>query len=57
MSNFEAHVRIELTPEQKAAIKKTTGKNAEEIELGVTELEERIAPMGCVKGTHLPETG
>src|SRR5215208_2110769 len=33
------------------------GNNAEEIELGVTELEERIAPMGCVKGTHLPETG
>jgi hypothetical protein len=56
MSNPKEQVRIELTPEQKAMIKNVTGKNAEALELGVTELEERIAPS-CVKGTHIPETG
>ena len=38
-------VRIELTPEQKQLIKKQTGKDAEAVELSVSELEERIAPM------------
>jgi hypothetical protein len=56
MSNPKEQVRIELTPEQKAMIRDATGKNAETLELSVTELEERIAPS-CVKGTHLPETG
>jgi uncharacterized small protein (DUF1192 family) len=37
-------VRIEFTPEQKADVKKETGKDAEALELSVTELEERIAP-------------
>lgn len=37
-------VRIELTDEQKAAIKNVTGKDAEALELSVEELEERIAP-------------
>lgn len=37
-------VRIELTGEQKAAIKNVTGKDAEALELSVEELEERIAP-------------
>lgn len=54
MSNPKEQVRIELTPEQKAIIKNATGKNAEALELGVTELEERIAPS-CVKGTHFPD--
>jgi hypothetical protein len=56
MTNDRAQVRIELTPEQKAMVKNTTGKDADAIELGVTELEERIAPS-CVKGSHIPETG
>jgi hypothetical protein len=56
MSNAKEQVRIELTPEQKALIKDLTGKNVEALELGVTELEERIAPS-CVKGTHIPEVG
>jgi hypothetical protein len=55
MSNPNDQIRIELTPEQKAMIKDATGKNAEVLELGVTELEERIAPA-CVKGTHFPGT-
>ena len=39
-------VRIDLTPEQKAQVKRETGKDAEAVELSVTELEERIAPAG-----------
>jgi hypothetical protein len=37
-------VRINLTPEQKAQIKEQTGKDADSLELKVSELEERIAP-------------
>ena len=36
--------RMNLTPEQKEQVRKTTGKDAEAIELSVEELEERIAP-------------
>jgi hypothetical protein len=46
MKNDKEIVRIELTPEQKAQVKKETGKEAEALELSVTELEERIAPFG-----------
>jgi uncharacterized small protein (DUF1192 family) len=45
MSKQNEPVRIQLTPEQKALVKGATGKNAEAIELSVTELEERIAPL------------
>ena len=38
-------VRIELTPEQKQLVKKQTGKDADAVELSVSELEERIAPV------------
>jgi uncharacterized small protein (DUF1192 family) len=38
-------IRIELTPEQQAQVRKATGKDAEAVELSVEELEERIAPM------------
>jgi uncharacterized small protein (DUF1192 family) len=37
-------VKIKLTPEQQAQVRKATGKNGEAIELSVQELEERIAP-------------
>jgi uncharacterized small protein (DUF1192 family) len=40
--------RITLTDEQKAQVRKATGKDAEVIELSVEELEERIAPMQSV---------
>lgn len=45
-------VRIELTEEQKAQIKAATGKDARALELGVQELEERIAPMVRNIGAH-----
>jgi hypothetical protein len=45
MSSPKDQVRIELTPEQKATIRGATGKDAESLELTVSELEERIAPM------------
>lgn len=37
-------IRIDLTEEQKAQVKNTTGRDAEAIELDVQSLEERIAP-------------
>jgi hypothetical protein len=40
----EKRVSLKLTPEQQRAVKAATGKDAEAIELGVEELEERIAP-------------
>jgi hypothetical protein len=33
-----------LTPDQKAQVRKATGKEAEAVELTVDELEDRIAP-------------
>ena len=44
MDSSKNPVRIELTPEQKAKLRTTTGKDAEAVELSVDELEERIAP-------------
>jgi len=41
-------IRIELTPKQRALIRKATGKEAEALELSVQELEERIAPPRVV---------
>ena len=37
-------VRLDLTAEQSAQVKERIGKDAEAIELGVDELEQRIAP-------------
>jgi len=45
MSDSKQPVRISLTDDQKAAIRKQTGQDAESIELSVSELEDRIAPM------------
>lgn len=45
MADSTKPVRIQLTDEQREQLKKTTGKDAEAIELSVSELEERIAPM------------
>ena len=44
MDNPKGGIRLTLTPEQKAEIRRATGKDAETIELSVEELEERIAP-------------
>ena len=37
-------VRLELTPEQRDYVRKSTGVEASVIELSAKELEERIAP-------------
>jgi hypothetical protein len=44
MSNAKDNLRIDLTPEQKTAIRNATGKDAEAVEFSVEELEARIAP-------------
>ncbi len=44
MAKKTEQVRIQLTAEQKAEVRKVTGKNAEALELSVEELEQRIAP-------------
>jgi hypothetical protein len=45
MSKEKEVVRIDLTAAQKQAVKKETGKDVEAIELTLSELEERIAPV------------
>jgi hypothetical protein len=44
MKKEQEIVRIDLTPEQKDLVKKEIGKEADAVELTVSELEERIAP-------------
>ena len=51
-SNKKQPVRIKLTPDQVKAVQKATGKKAVHLELSVEELEERIAPMKAMPGTH-----
>ena len=43
-------VRIELTPNQKQVLKQETGKDAEAIELTVSELEERSRRCASTNG-------
>jgi hypothetical protein len=50
MSNAKDSVRIDLTPEQKNAVRTATGKDAEAVELSVEELEARIAPSAIKPG-------
>ena len=59
MSNESSQVRIPLTPEQRAMVKQATGKDAESLELSVSELEERIAPgkVGGLGGKSNPLGG
>ncbi len=49
MAQGKEQVRIKLTPDQQAQIRKATGKSAEALELTVEELEQRIAPSGYQK--------
>ena len=44
MKSSKGQFRIQLTEGQKAQVRSLTGKDAEEVELSVEELEERIAP-------------
>jgi len=48
MSSAKDSFRLDLTPDQKAAIRKETGKDAEAVELSVEELEARIAPVTVI---------
>jgi uncharacterized small protein (DUF1192 family) len=45
VSDSKQPVRLTLTEDQKAQIRRQTGKDAESVELSVSELEDRIAPM------------
>ncbi len=44
MQKGKGAFRLNLTEEQKKAVRKATGKDAEAIELTAEELEDRIAP-------------
>lgn len=44
-SSKPSFVRLQLTPEQKAQVRESIGRDADAIELSARELEERIAPM------------
>jgi hypothetical protein len=44
MKKEQEIVRIDLTKDQKDLVKKEIGKDADAVELTVSELEERIAP-------------
>ena len=59
MKNNKEIVRINLTPTQKVQIKEHTGKDAESLELKVSELEERIAPRvsPICRSTGVPAIG
>jgi uncharacterized small protein (DUF1192 family) len=50
MSSPKDSFRLNLTPEQKDAIRKASGKDAESVELSVEELEARIAPSKTFPG-------
>ena len=51
MSQDKQVVRIELTEEQKKAVREQTGQDATVIEFFVEELEQRIAPRRAFGGT------
>ena len=46
-------VKLKLTPEQQAIVRKATGKNAASIELSAQELEDRIAPFLLSLGSSI----
>lgn len=52
-------IRIDLTKEQQAQIKQESGHDVSSIELGVQELEERVAPaslsFGKIEYTYTPQ--
>jgi hypothetical protein len=56
-ANEKDVVRIELTEEQRAQVKRATGRDGEAVELTVQELEERIAPFGVGYDAGGPELG
>lgn len=56
-NNTPNFVRLELTAEQKAHVRNTTGMSLESIELSAKELEERVAPrMALLEDNIAPRT-
>jgi hypothetical protein len=49
MQKKQETFRLSLTADQKKAVLKATGKQAEVLELSVEELEERIAPSRLIR--------
>jgi hypothetical protein len=49
MQKPRKHLLLRLTPEQRAAVKKFAGKDAEALELKVEELEDRVAPSRVLR--------
>ena len=48
MENEKPRIRIELTEEQKKAVKEASGEEISVIEFTAQELEDRIAPIRLV---------
>jgi len=52
-------IRIDLTKEQQEQIRQESGHEVQSIDLGVQELEERVAPIsfkyGEIKFTYTPQ--
>lgn len=44
MSNQRPSIRLNLTRDQREEVRKATGRSIKAIELGIEELEARIAP-------------
>jgi len=38
-------ISLKLTPEQQATLRKVTGKDADSLELGAEQVEDRITPL------------
>ena len=54
MSN-DQRVSIDLSPAQPSETKDDHRAEVAVAELRVEELEERIAPLSCTNGTHIPD--
>jgi hypothetical protein len=50
MSNQDARIRIDLTPEQQRQLKEAAGHDVSVLEFSIEELEQRIAPSSVSFG-------
>jgi hypothetical protein len=50
MSNQDARIRIDLTPEQQRQLKEPAGHDVSALEFSIEELEQRIAPSSVSFG-------
>jgi hypothetical protein len=49
MAKDIVHIRLELTPEQRAVVERATGHSAEALELSIDELDARLAPARLLR--------